>query len=577
MQVATPSQMSEIDKKAINEYGIPGIVLMENAALKVVSEIENSLFDISNNSKVIIFAGKGNNGGDAFAVARHLFNRGAFVKVFILGDRYAIKGDAAINLASIIKMGLDIIEIQQIKGEKGEYKTKYAKVIKDSKELNEKELNAEELNVIEGKKTFAAADEIYTNNLPYNEYNELSYSEIERDLAESSFIVDGIFGTGFRGEVSGIEAEMIKRINSSGKPVVSIDIPSGIIGETGEVCGVCIKACKTITFGLPKTGLVLYPGCEYVGKLVVADISIPSEVVKSLKIKNHVIDKEMVASWIPLRNKQTNKSDYGRALIISGSMGMKGSGCLAAQAALRTGAGLVYLAVPASLMTIYSAALTETIIIPLEDYGKGHFMPVDHDIIQERIIERRDVVAIGPGLSLNDDTTKFVYQIIENAASPLVIDADALNAIAKDVSVLKTLKTTAVITPHPGEMSRLTGKNVEFIQKNRIDIAKEFSSKWNVITVLKGFRTVVALPDGTAYINPTGNPGMATAGTGDVLTGIIAGLIAQGIKPEKAAPAGVYVHGIAGDQIASKKGEYGLIASDLVDEIPYAVVSIKDL
>lgn len=520
MQVATPSQMREIDKRAITEYGIPGIVLMENAALQVVREIEKMLGSIAGR-EILIFAGKGNNGGDAFAVARHLHNRGASIGLCILADRNSIKGDAAVNLAIVEKMGLKMIEIT-------------------------------------GK---VPGSGVYSNGMQY----------ASDWLAGADLVVDGIFGTGLKGEITGIEAEIIKLINSCGKPVISIDIPSGINGETGEVCGVCVNARITVTFGLPKIGLVLFPGCKYAGELVVADIGIPPEVTGSMGIKIHVIEKQMVASMIPGREKQTNKGDYGKVLIISGSKGMTGAGCLAARAAHRSGAGLVYLAVPGSLLPVYGASLTETIIIPVEDQDKGHIV-YDGMGFLEKQMEGKNVIAAGPGLSVNEDTIELIFRIIEKSIMPLVLDADALNAIARDVSVLKKLKTTAVITPHPGEMARLTGKSTVQIQEDRVNTAREFASKWGVITVLKGFRTIVALPDETAYINLTGNPGMATAGTGDVLTGIIAGLITQGIKPGDAAVAGVYLHGLAGDMAAAKKGEYGLIASDLVDEIPAAVM-----
>ncbi|NSW90378.1 MAG: NAD(P)H-hydrate dehydratase [Firmicutes bacterium] len=524
MQVVTPSQMGEIDARTINEYGIPGIVLMENAALKVLDEIEKMLGSVSY-KRILVFAGKGNNGGDAFAVARHLFNKGAAVNVYIIANRNSIKGDAAINLAILDKIGLEPVEIKEFD---------------DTKERND-----------------SKAEQI---------------KHLENQLASADLIIDGIFGTGLKGEVTGIAAEIINMINSSGKTVISIDIPSGIDGTTGEVCGTCIKAHKTVTFGLPKIGLILYPGCEYTGELVVADISIPPKVIDSMDIKTNIIDERMVSLWIPKRAKQTNKGDYGRVLIISGSKGMTGAGCLAARAAHRAGAGLVYLAVPESLSTIYGASLTETITIPLKDEGKGYILSDNIEFLEKQM-ESKDVIAIGPGLSMNEDTIKLVRWIVENSTVSLVLDADALNITARDVSILKRLKTTAVITPHPGEMARLTGKSIEQVQRDRINTAKEFACKWEVITVLKGFRTVIALPDGTTYINLTGNPGMATAGTGDVLTGVIAGLMAQGIEPGFAAPAGVYIHGLAGDMASLKIGEYSLTASDLVEEIPYAIMS----
>jgi hydroxyethylthiazole kinase-like uncharacterized protein yjeF len=563
MQVATPLQMREIDRKAITEYGIPGIVLMENAALQVVREIERMLGEVAG-KKILVFAGKGNNGGDAFAVARHLYNKGARIGLCVLACRNSIKGDAAVNLAIIEKMGIEMVEIIGT----GNNDNNESKDSNDNKKDAGNGDNRGNTGNCPGKDSMREDTENKTKYLKGIQY-------AKNWLAMADLVVDGIFGTGLKGEITGVGAEIIKLINSYSKPVISIDIPSGINGETGDVCGVCIKASKTVTFGLPKIGLILFPGCEYAGELIVADIGIPPEVLGGMGIKIHIIEKKTVASMIPARERQTNKGDYGKVLIISGSRGMTGAGCLAARAAHRAGAGLVYLAVPGSLLPVYGASLTETIVIPVEDQGKGHIV-LDGVVFLEKQMEGKDVIAAGPGLSVNEGTIGFISRIIESSTLPLVLDADALNAIAHDVSVLKRLKTTAVITPHPGEMARLTGKSTDQVQRDRVNMAREFASKWGVITVLKGFRTVVALPDETIYINLTGNPGMATAGTGDVLTGIIAGLIAQGIKPEDAAVAGVYLHGLAGDIAAFKKGEYGLVASNLVDEIPGAIMEIVD-
>jgi hydroxyethylthiazole kinase-like uncharacterized protein yjeF len=553
MKVVTPAQMGEIDRIAINEYGIPGIVLMENAALKVVDEIEKTLGIVSC-KKILIFAGKGNNGGDAFAVARHLFNKGAEIIVYIIADKNSIKGDAAINLMILDKMGVEIVE------------TGKSSEIGDTIEIIESD------EIGESAENDEAGETVEVSGASSMKDREL-IKQLKTQLASADLIVDGIFGTGLKGKIKGMASQIINMTNSYSKTVISIDIPSGVNGTTGEVTGACIKADKTVTFALPKIGLILYPGCEYAGELVVADIGIPLKAINSMDIKTNIIDKNIISQWIPKRDKQTNKGDYGRVLIISGSKGMTGAGCLTAKAAHRSGAGLVYLAVPESLGDIYSSSLTETITIPLKDEGRRYIMMENIELIKKQM-EGKDAIAIGPGLSLNNSTIEAVHWIVEHSTVPLVLDADALNAVARNVFLLKKLKTTAVITPHPGEMARLTGKTIEQIQKDRINVAKEFACKWNVITVLKGWRTVIALPDGIIYINLTGNPGMATAGTGDVLTGLIAGLIAQGIHPSYAACAGVYIHGLAGDMAASRIGEHGIIASDLVEEIPIAMKAI---
>lgn len=511
MKIVSPEQMREIDNTAINRFGIPGIVLMENAALKVVEEIVKIMGDIKSKS-ILLFAGKGNNGGDAFAVARHVYNRGANVKLYVTSMKNGITGDARTNMDILENMQLEVHEL--------------------------------------------AGDKVP--------------DELKFEIQKASLIVDGMFGTGLRGEISGIAGEVINLINESGKTIVSIDIPSGVNGGTGQIPGMCVKATRTVTFCLPKTGLLLHPGCEYTGDLIVADIGIPRVLVDRMDIRMNMIDAEMVSKLLPVRKKQSNKGDYGKILIISGSVGMTGAGYLCGKAALRSGAGLVYLGVPSSLLHIYDNLLAESITVPLDDNASGYLSKTSIKQLGEKI-KNKDVIAIGPGLSVNQDIIDIVSYVIENSEVPVVLDADALNALSADVSVLKKLKAKAVITPHPGEMSRLAGISINDVQNNRVGVAREFACKWGVTTVLKGAKTIVAVPDGTVYINPTGNSGMATGGTGDVLTGIIAALAGQGILPEDSAVAGVYLHGLSGDCAAAAKGQYGLIASDIIEELPYAI------
>lgn len=515
MNVVTPKQMNEIDKFTIENIGIPGLLLMENAGLSVVSEVEKLLGPMEN-KKVIIFAGKGNNGGDAFVVARHLFNKGAKITVYITSERQTIKGDAIVNLNIIEKMDIGIIELLK----------------------------------------------------------KAQMEELKQELFLTDMIIDGIFGTGLRGEVRGFEAEVIESINSSGKSIVAIDVPSGTCALTGKVLGISIKAGKTVTFCLPKLGIVIQPGCENAGEMTVADISIPEEVIKSFDIKTNLIDEKIISKLIPGRHSDSNKGDYGRALFISGSIGMTGAGCLSAGAALRSGAGLVYLGVPALLTSIYEASLLEALTIPLEDNGTGVLVKKSLNQIMERV-ERMSVVAIGPGLSTGSDILEITSTLIKSSKAPLVIDADALNVLAADIKILKERKAPVIVTPHPGEMSRLTGISISEIQNNRIEVAREFANKFGVITVLKGARTIIAEPNGSIYINSTGNSGLSSAGTGDVLTGIIAALIAQGALPLDAAVAGVFLHGLAGDNVAKIKGEHGMIASDLINELPHTIKKFK--
>ncbi len=514
MKAAAPKQMNEIDRAAISRVGLPGIVLMENAAIRIFDEVKKILVELPK-KRTVVFAGKGNNGGDAFAVARHLHNNDVITEIYITCSKSEITGDSGINLKVIENMGIV------------------------PKELSE------------------------------NILNELSDS-----LKNADIIIDGIFGTGFKGEIKGIIKDAVCMINSSGKTVLSIDIPSGVNGTTGEVSGACIRAARTVTLCLPKTGIIIHPGCEYAGELVVADIGIPPEIMDKADIRTNTIDTGHISKLLPARKADSNKGDFGKVFIVTGSPGMTGAGCLSGKAALRSGAGLVYLGVPKSLSAIYDSLLIESVTVPLEDNGTGH---ISRDSIKQVLsqLKRSTVTAVGPGLSVSKDTIELVGSIIENSEAPLVLDADALNALSKDISVLKKCRGEVVITPHPGEMARLLSISIDDVQNNRIETAREFALKWNVITILKGSRTVVAFPEGTTYINLTGNSGMATGGTGDVLTGILAGLIGQGVKPADAALIGVHIHGLAGDRAAASKGECGLIAGDLIEELPYAIKQLR--
>jgi ADP-dependent NAD(P)H-hydrate dehydratase / NAD(P)H-hydrate epimerase len=510
MEIALPSQMREVDRIAIEEFGIPGIVLMENAAINVVAQVKR-IMDISE-KEIVILAGKGNNGGDAFATARHLYNKGAKVHVFLLFEKTAAKGNALTNLTILEKMGVEVFE--------------------------------------------ATSEEA------------LEFLKSCINLAD--IIIDGIFGTGITRQIKGIPYEVIRLVNESNKTVLSIDIPSGINGETGEIEGICIKADTTVTFGLPKPGLLCYPGREYKGKLFTVDIGIPDAAVGKAGIKTYLIDRGLVQSILPYRKYDSNKGDYGRIFVIGGSTGMTGACHLCSSAVLKAGGGLVYTGIPESMAQLFDMVFTEGITIPLNDNGKGYLTASSLKRIN-REFENKTVAALGPGLSMNEDTIKTVYGIIELSRIPLVIDADGLNAISKDISVLKKLKAEAVLTPHPGEMARLSGKTIKQIQSDRITAAREFSTEWKVITVLKGAGTIVSLPNGSVYVNATGNSGMATGGSGDVLTGVIAGLIGGGICPSDATVAGVYLHGLAGDLAAEKKGEHGITSKDILEWIPYAL------
>lgn len=507
MKLATPEQMKSIDAHAINVLGIPGIVLMENAALEVVRAAADMLGSLAGRA-IVLAAGKGNNGGDALAAARHLENKGAHCTVFLLSCRSDIRGDAAVNLGIIEKMGIALHELIE----------------------------------------------------------DVQLPEFQSIVRRSDLVIDGIFGTGLKGGVNGIAAGVIEKLNGSGVPVLSIDIPSGVCGETGEILGSCVDAARTVTLCLPKAGLVVHPGCDHTGKLDVVDIGIPEQSVAQSGIKGHIIDQKLVSEMLSPRSQESNKGDFGKLLLLTGSAGMTGSGCLCADAALRTGAGLVYLGVPSSLAHIYGSHISEPIVIPLADEGNERLSLQSMPRILEAL-PNMDAVAAGPGLSVSRDIEEIVGLLLRECKVPLVLDADALNVISLNKAYLKNLSGT-VITPHPGEMARLTSMTIGEVMEDRVGTARDFAARWGVITVLKGSRTVVALPDGSYYVNVTGNPGMATGGSGDVLTGIIASLAGQGIKPADAAIAGVYLHGLAGDAAAARLGHYGMLPRDIVEEMP---------
>ncbi len=514
MKAVTGTDMGKLDKFSIDKVGIPGIVLMENAALKIVKHVKLYLEQGQLvGSNVLIVAGKGNNAGDAFAVARHLITGGNRVKLYCLFDKECIAGDARINFDILQHMGA-IIEFLQ----------------------NDSELDG-----------------------------------LSSDIKNAQIVIDGIFGTGFRGQVQDHIAKIIDIINENSKYTIAIDIASGIEAATGRVADTCVQANKTVTFELPKIGQLIYPGAQYTGQLVVESIGMPRQAIESIEICTNLTDSDFVKTVIPKRKAEFNKGSCGKVVVVTGSLGMAGSGCIAAKASLRTGSGLVYIAGPSSLINIYQSVVPEAVAINLED-NNGIVSEESTDTILD-ILGKCNVAAFGPGLSSNNSIYNILSNIAENASIPVVLDADALNVLAKNTDIFSKFQKDVVITPHPGEMSRLTGLDVSYIQQNRIEVAKKYASLWGVVVVLKGARTIIANKSGELYINPNGNAGMATAGSGDALTGIIASLIGQGADAYEAAVAGTYLHGLAGDMAAVSKGEYGLNAMDIVENVPYAIIN----
>lgn len=511
MRVVTAEEMKALDRAAIEEYGIPGLVLMENAGRHVVEVVRQALGDVRD-KVVTIFIGKGNNGGDGLVIARHLLNMGAEIKLLALANVEEITGDAAVNLEIWRKLGQKIYSIHHGDG----------------------------INIV------------------------------RLILMNTDLIIDAIYGTGFRGKVPEKVGRIIEVLNSSGKPIVAVDVPSGLEASNGKVDGPCIQATHTVTFGLPKLGLILEPGAGYAGRLHIADISIPAVLVEKEGPLRYLITPELVREWLPARPSGAHKGTFGRVLIVAGSRGMTGAACLAGEAALRAGAGLVTVAVPETLHDIIEAKLTEVMTAPLPDNGKGCLSKEAGQAILS-LLEDKDVLAIGPGLSTGPEVATLVRELLPSIRVPCVLDADALNALAGAGELLRKVQAPVIITPHPGEMARLTGVSIREIQGDRLTATSRAALDWNVLVLLKGARTVVADPGGAIYINPTGNPGMATAGSGDVLTGCIAALAGQGLDPSRAAAAGAYLHGLAGDLAAREKGMMGLVAGDLVLTLPEAI------
>ncbi len=521
MKVVTAAEMRQIDQDTIEGIGIPGIVLMETAGSAIVRSIEQHYPACK---RIGILAGKGNNGGDGIVIARQLAHAGRDVHLFLVSPPENFTGEAHINLQIAKNLKLRI-------------------------------------------------EEISTDTTPGVEKDaSLNY------IASCELLVDAILGTGLRGEVRDPIATIISAINNLPIPILSVDLPSGLDADTGNPLGTCVQANRTVTIGLPKRGLLVHPGAELTGKLEVADIGFPEQVIEVQDIKANWTTALQATKWVPRRPAASHKGTYGRVCIVAGSTGMTGAAALASEAALRAGAGLVSLAVPKHLNPILEGLLPEVMTLPMPETEAGNLAASGTSTILEFAERTKSVLAIGPGLSQNPETATLVYQLVrENQEQGLglrmVIDADGLNALAQTKELLSFLNGEAVLTPHPGEMARLTNTSIPTLEADRISTAQQFANEHSVTLVFKGAPTVTGTPNGDVWINSTGNPGMATGGMGDLLTGIIAGLMAQGISSEKAAALGVYLHGLAGDIVSERLGMHGLIASDVLKAVPQAIDS----
>lgn len=529
MKVVTAAEMRNIDQNTIEDIGIPTIVLMETAGSQIVKRIEDCY---PNTHRIGIFVGKGNNGGDGLVIARQLAHSGRKVSIFLVSPQDSFTKEAQINLEISKNLGLHIQEI----------------------------LTIDAFSNILGNKPSTKGD-IHSNITSYD------------------LIVDAILGTGIRGKVRPHISNIINAINDLSVPILAVDLPSGLDADTGIPLGTCIHADRTVTIGLPKRGLLIHPGAELSGELDVVDIGFPHQVIELQDIKVNWITEKEAVEWIPPRPPTSYKGSYGRVLVVAGSTGMTGAAALASEAALRIGAGLVTLAIPECLNPILEEKLSEVMTLPMPETETGSFRLSSVSPILEYALKNNSVLAIGPGLSQHPETMEFVHQLIqENHRQKLnlriVIDADGLNALAQKKDLLHLLGEKVVLTPHPGEMSRLIDIPAPKFESDRIRTSEEFAKEYGVTLVLKGAPTITSDSNGNTWINSTGNPGMATAGMGDVLTGVIAGLIAQKVQTEKAAALGVYLHGLAGDIVAEQKGMHGLIATDVLNALPQTISSL---
>ena len=525
MKILTGAEMREIDRLTIEELGLPGLILMENAGVGFVRALQKR-FPKLKDERITILCGKGNNGGDGFVVGRQLWMRGWTPRVVLLDDPGALRGEARINYDILTKTGLEPL------------------VVKDLK----------------------------------------AWQAIQGDLLSSTLLVDAILGTGLTSPLEGFYLDVVSDLNSSFSqvPIVAVDMPSGLPSDTGDYVGEAVRARFTVTFTAPKVSQVFAPNCFYcgagLGDLVVVPIGTPPELVeRQPNLFLNLVEERDLAPLAAPRLPSSHKGDFGHVLVVAGGRGKTGAAALAGQAALRAGAGLVTVATAESALPTVAASMPELMTEPLPETDTGCISAraFEYDRFR-KLAENKDVLALGPGLSQHPDTVEFVRHVVREFRQPMVLDADALNAFTGAPELLDGHDRKLVVTPHPGEMARLVGRSTADVQARRVETARALARAHSIYVVLKGYRTLVAEPGGRVYVNPTGNPGMATAGVGDVLTGLIAGFMGQfADRPlEAVLAAAVYLHGLAGDLAAAELGEISLAAGDLLRAFPRALQKV---
>ncbi len=510
MQVVTSAEMAELDRRAEEEFGLPRALLMENAGRRVADVVHTYVAPAGR--RCVVLAGKGSNGGDGLVAARHLVARGWRAEVLLLAREDEVRGEPRRNLSLAREASVEVTPI-----------------------------------------------------------TSMAVAAARRHLGGADVIVDALFGTGFTGAPVGLAAQMIEATNAAAAAVVAVDLPSGVDADTGAVRGAAVRASTTVTMGLPKIGLLLYPGAAHAGRVYVADIGYPPALLERFRAGAVAVTPQMARAALPPRPADGHKGTFGRVLVCAGSVGFTGAPSLCALGALRAGAGLVSLGVGETIYPIVAAHEVEAMPHPLPD-ADGALSEGAWGRLAELAAEA-DAVAVGPGLGTGTGVATLVQRLLAGRV-PLVLDADALNVLAGKEEPLARSRAQKILTPHPGEMGRLLGRSTEEVQRDRLGVAREAAARFGAIVVLKGARTVVATPDGSAFIVPAGNPGMATGGMGDVLTGVIAAYLAQKAQPAVAAWLGAYLHGVAGDLVAERLGPAGLLAREVADAIPRARLAV---
>ena len=503
MKVSSVSEMRSLDRTAVEQYGIKEELLMENAGQAAYFVI-HTRFGVEG-KRFVVFSGAGNNGGDGFVIARKLHSNGAAVTIFLLGDKGKYKGAAKLNVDIVSRLSIPMFEVG-------------------------------------------------------------SAEAIRTEVLHADGIVDAIFGTGLVREVAGVYRDIMELINQSGKTVFSVDIPSGVNGDTGQVMGTAVRADYTVTFGLPKVGNVLYPGFQLCGEQYVTHISFPPQMIEAAGLKMELTP----FTPLPPRDPEAHKGSVGQVLFIAGAASYFGAPFLSALSFLKAGGGYSRLAAPASMIPFIAEMGAEIVFLPQKETDEGS-ISLENKAALLGVADKMDMVVLGPGVSLNEETGRLIRELVREIPKPVLIDGDGISAVSADLDILSAREHATVLTPHPGEMSRITQMSVKEIISNKIESVQETARRLNAVLVLKGAHSLIGFPDQRVLVNMSGNPGMATAGSGDVLTGTIAAMSGLGLGVEAAVAKGVFIHGLAGDLAARALGEDGITARDILSHLPGAV------